>query len=1440
MKGVNNMRKIAPLGLLATALVVGGISLSINKKAEVKEERDARIIVNFSAYDKSMTNSQVLAYQNYGISLIKENVTTNFKVVDRYTNLLNAVVLEVPSSQVNDIRRLNFVKNVDYDTLHHIETFEEDRLVIRRANDSAVIEDDNISAATMNVPSDTKKGEGTLIGILDTGYLLNHKEGDKVYTHETFTALPSGVSTKLSKEAVDGLSGLNAVAPTGGSLYFNNKVPFYYDYAGQTDTYDDYIDGNVHPDNDVYSGISDHGLHVASMAAGNGPSYKGIASNAQLALFKVFTEYYPNSEEKSKYKKSTGCYDSAVIAALEDASKLHCDVLNMSFGSDLNDFGENTTVFQLLEQLRDEGIWSNYAAGNSGKGFFNGTAYEGWTAEMIETGIMSGSANLEDVMSVGASQADREFFTAALQVNGFNISYDDQVISSGGTTYDPDRPLYDITEGGTVTEFDWVKVPNYGATADYKNLDVKDKIAVVTRGENSFGEKYLAAKNKGAKALIIINNSTGSIRMSFGDGVNPAIPVVSVSYEDRNKFEGSGKLTILKDVYADNPTAGQMASFTSDGATYDLRIKPDISAPGQLVKGAVSEDEKGNLDPTATTTYDYWNGTSMATPNYTGCVALLIGEHLDDPDYYKTVNARTMSTTTITKDSKGVPASVRIQGAGMVNVGKALESKIYLESVAESGKAKIEWKNNDDIKNGILKFKFSATNEGTAAVTFKAYIDIYKPNVYKYEKGSTEIDAVKGAKIQGITNKLIKTVEKTVEIPVGTNEIDLGTVTLTDAEKAEIEDYFEYACPIEGYIRFEHNTATNLSMPFLGYYGDVSAASPVEPFNFEKEAGRVYPSDLVNDVGTLMGLKNTDYASMITFGDFKQSTWAEKEESEEEESEEDESPLAKWFSNKGNFKTVVDDNGRTCLEIGAKHNADNSYSLYVSQGDNQKDGEQMGNTLLIQQYVTRSVKTNTLNIYKKSDHSLVKADHMFDSFWGDDGDEEKGIDPNYSLAKSHLLSDYLDNYLGHRAYSIIPLWDEDGVLYPEGEYDLEFTYVTTDDVVHHKNYTLVISNSRPQVQTANEAGNFIRVRANDAGISHVNYTGVSQGQVKGQEDDLGFYADLPKDQFKNGTLFYSVAALNKNTLPSVLRVDGEEIISVSSTEFTINHSFKVAKEASGSTTEYTLTFTRNNSPISLNSSVWVAFGLPGGYDANDVTVQDIDAEGNIVTASLVKSASGVAFESAIGHFKVTLGSKTHALSGIGANLTKDTYYVGESFDASTLSVYGVYDNGTTGPVTGNVTYTGFDSSTSGSKTLTVSCAGFTTTVRYNIIDLPELTKIEASVTKKIYVVGEEFDPSTVTVTAYYDDGSEKNVTSQVTYTGFDSSEPGKIILTIHFGEEITNVELTIIEEPAPEPPTPEPEPKKGCGGEILTTSIVIPALALVGVALILLKKKKED
>jgi len=77
---------------------------------------------------------------------------------------------------------------------------------------------------------------------------------------------------------------------------------------------------------------------------------------------------------------------------------------------------------------------------------------------------------------------------------------------------------------------------------------------------------------------------------------------------------------------------GTMTSFSSYGPTYDGRLKPDISAPGQNVISTVSSFTNQNLSGMVTSVdfngrnYKFYplSGTSMSSPMVTGIVALML------------------------------------------------------------------------------------------------------------------------------------------------------------------------------------------------------------------------------------------------------------------------------------------------------------------------------------------------------------------------------------------------------------------------------------------------------------------------------------------------------------------------------------------------------------------------------------------------------------------------------------------------------------------------------------------------------------------------------------------------------------------------------------------------------------------------------------------------
>ena len=107
------------------------------------------------------------------------------------------------------------------------------------------------------------------------------------------------------------------------------------------------------------------------------------------------------------------------------------------------------------------------------------------------------------------------------------IAFEDQIVNREGFDDDYQREfrMKDIYEGEPL---EWVYVPGFGTSADYSGLNVEGKIAVVNRGSISFADKYATAVDKGAIAVVIINNdptaSSFNFRCSFGDGFNPTVP----------------------------------------------------------------------------------------------------------------------------------------------------------------------------------------------------------------------------------------------------------------------------------------------------------------------------------------------------------------------------------------------------------------------------------------------------------------------------------------------------------------------------------------------------------------------------------------------------------------------------------------------------------------------------------------------------------------------------------------------------------------------------------------------------------------------------------------------------------------------------------------------------------------------------------------------------
>ena len=1216
------MKKLLLLGTVASSLVIGGISLSLRPIEAKHEEKDATIIVRL---DDNVSKQTVLRK-------IRNTITPNVDVESEYSALFNGFVLNVPSKYVSDIRYLSGVDEIDYNK----------PLVERNLGDgidyeaSLGIVDSTASSLTMQKPEGTNDGSGTFIAVLDNGFYLHYDaEGTPVFHHvySPLQAADAVVTQASLKAKIDATEGFHGKYDEDHSTYYNTKVPFYYDYGGDAS-------GRMEADYDVYAEGQDHGTHVSSIAAGNaGEEYEGIAPKAQLALMKVFSTYMEGQEYKSRL------YPDALLNALEDCVALDVDVVNMSLGSDLDDFDDGEIVQDVIRSLEAKGTFVCVAAGNSGKGEWAGNALRYWGTDMVETNIISSYANNMATMTVASTQADTQFFGAALMVNGVNVKYADEVTNyrstSGDVVYEPQRYLSDLVTKYEKSEFEFVKVGGLGEEADYANIDVNGKIAVVDRGTTTFREKVEIATAHGAVAILIINNEQTvtefNMRMSFGDdNFTPDIPVCFVLYGNRDSFTNPEVTTcrIVQNEELPNPDTKTISEYSSDGMRYDLSIKPEISTPGENIKGAVL----GDVDK-----YESMSGTSMASPNYAGAVALMISEHLGDADYRKTINTRLMSTAVpmMEIDKSGTHASVRRQGAGLVNLDAALNSDVYLDGVdAEGnrlGKAKVELKNNDDIKVGKLNLKFAAINEGNDTVTYTATTYVYAPKIMQYDE--TSYPELAGTDFQAIQDKLLETFVDSVTVAPGTSIITIPEHELS-AESKEYLTKFDYGSIIEGYVILTAENKKQLSVPFLGYYGDLAGASPFEPFTFEREEGRVYTSDTLNyflQVSLIADdYRKANYNSMMLEGYYPDYKKINVDDA--------------VIYNKASLDSYADANGNTLRSVGQ-----NPYTGEYDKNNIFMGNNGYSNTLIIQQYMIRSAKDNAITIVKKSDGSVIATEHLEDSLFGPETDPTSpGVALSYPLYKSHFdyTALYEAGYMAHRAVGIVPIYSIDSkknvTPYPDGEYELVFTYELAAGSTYVKKYNLTINSDVPAVSSIDSISsgdkNYTRFNFLDKTLSVVDVNGTKYQPVV-TNDGAYIDVDMSASAFqKDDTVYVKSENISYAKDGFLTRLNDENRVMIRhnlmSTEI-YSYNYTVENEDTASQV-FTFSFTKNGAAYSPKGDISYTMLIPEGLDAASLKLYTVSASGSEKELKFTKNGDFISFST---------GTKTIHFASNGATPT---------------------------------------------------------------------------------------------------------------------------------------------------------------------------------------------
>ena len=771
------------------------------------------------------------------------------KVKAQWTGLVNAISVEIPYGQLEKVRALPGVR--------HAYVEQEFERPTEPAADAGIA---GYSYDQVNLNSAWSQGyygEGMLVAVLDTGLDIEYTTWGDSANPNTGVRRAHAAFTENSFRTEEGIynvryteSGMAALLTRtqlyanltmdggiliydGNALYKNRKVPFAFDYADW--------DANVRTEE------SDHGTHVAGTIAGYAVTeegeviFSGVAPDAQILAMKVFDD------------AGTSGSETAILCALEDAVILGADVINLSLGADNGLSKDNTAASFAYQRLKESGVLFMVSAGNAGYSSANNDRGDYYLSSDPEMSMVGSPSTYYGNISVAS--VDNTIDTMSL------LSWTD---TDGTVTSISYADPFEVAMKNMFTGVDVPVIPvdGYGTYSDYYNAGFRGYygygekgawgIALVKRGGGlTFEQKINQATSftwsyydpaRGyyvteypIKAVIIYDEDPNATELIYMSAENALLTCCFINGQDghalaeaaRAAMEAGTNVTLTAqkdDLIIDNATANQMSVFSSWGATPALELKPDITAPGGNIWSAVVDQNYSPADPSGMYddymgSYAMMSGTSMAAPHMTGITAL-VRQYVTTGLGIAGIRAGELTenllvSTAVPLSYNGTYYSPRVQGAGLVNAGAAIASPAYI-TVEGQNVGKIELL-DDPQKTGAYTLTFTVHNLSGNELTYNAQATLLRPATETAEDGNTYILD---------SDVTIKTVDLgAVVVPANGTATVSQTVTLTDAEKAEIDSLFPNGAYIEGFVVLSsQGQDPQIGLPFLGYYGDWTAA----------------------------------------------------------------------------------------------------------------------------------------------------------------------------------------------------------------------------------------------------------------------------------------------------------------------------------------------------------------------------------------------------------------------------------------------------------------------------------------------------------------------------------------------------------------------------------------------------------------------------------------
>ena len=775
----------------ASSLPVGDLDTALTSKsgqshdAGSDADRDpARIVGIIVQLDDGADAAAALASINEAVA--GEFPGAQVQVQREYDNALVGFALRAPAGSLDAIRASSGVRAAFLEREGHVsDVAAMDAEGGTRASQAEGQDPANLSAQLMmRTDQVTQKGEGKVIAVIDTGVDM---------THPAFTgAMPDNVA--LSEDQVQALVPHLGAGKSG--QYMSEKFPFAYDYA------DDDVDAAPRE-----GGSGFHGTHVAGIAAGNADKIVGTAPDAQIIVGKV-----TRTEDDA-------LLDSALLAALDDMVVLRPDVINLSLGWTAGMDNEADSVYDTVyKKLQEEGITVNAAAGNAfSTGYGNNPGKGLPYASDPDTSVMDEPATYPSVVAVGSVENAliRNAFTAA----GMDIGYQrSRGMNGEKVAYFSDLPAgtYEYVDAGFASEEDVAalkeKFPN----------GLSGKIALVSRGKMTYQKKVENLYDLHPAGVLVYNNvSVGSLIIM--NLTTQDVPAAFISQADGQAMLAAADhhLTIAEGQVLPQSTTYEASEFSSWGVSPDLRLKPEIAAPGGNVFSAIPNGA-----------YEQTSGTSMATPQMAGISAIVLQRVQSDP-MFASMSARqkadvvqnlimgTARPLTDAAQTSGALYSPRKQGAGLVDALAATTSSVYptVAGAAEPSRPKA------DLGDGTTGWHFDVTlhNLGAAPATYElssqALSEIVDGGFFTEHSSDWR---GRGVEMTYSGAASASAEGATVTVPA-LGEATVGVDIVPGSEFASyVADNTPNGTFLDGFVRFASKTdgQPDLAVPYLGFYGD--------------------------------------------------------------------------------------------------------------------------------------------------------------------------------------------------------------------------------------------------------------------------------------------------------------------------------------------------------------------------------------------------------------------------------------------------------------------------------------------------------------------------------------------------------------------------------------------------------------------------------------------